>query len=125
MKDTNWNLRMMIKTSGFTQKDVADELGIDFSTLSVWLRTKHHNAQIKDALESLKRKENDEMRATKKDSNLKERVLVNLKELQALCGCGRCCAEEIAEKAEASVRIGRRHLFNVNKIQAYLDSIAQ
>ena len=42
-----------------------------------------------------------------------------------LTGVGRWTTEEIAKKAEASFKIGRRKLYNLGKMQQYLDSISE
>lgn len=52
-------------------------------------------------------------------------VLVDLKGLQMMLNCGRMTAQNIAKGAEASVIIGRRHLYNVQKIQNYLDNVSR
>lgn len=66
------------------------------------------------------------MRATKKDVGLKscEKIAVDTPELQLILGCGRRTAVEIGSLAEARVQIGKRLLWNVSKVQKYLDSIA-
>ena len=40
-------------------------------------------------------------------------------------GCGICTARKIGEAAKARIQIGRRVLWNVSKVQEYLDSIAE
>ena len=49
-----------------------------------------------------------------------EKILVDIKELRAILSCGRQTAERIAESAGASVKIGKRRLYNVKKIENYL-----
>lgn len=63
------------------------------------------------------------MRKTNYESDLNP-ILVNVQGLQDLCQCGRPTAIEIANNAKAVVRFGRRVLYNVNKIQEYIDSIS-
>lgn len=63
------------------------------------------------------------MRKTNYESDVKP-ILVNTKGLQDLCQCGRPTAIKIANNAKAVVRFGKRLLFNVNKIQEYIDSIS-
>jgi hypothetical protein len=53
-----------------------------------------------------------------------ERVLVDLRELQKMLSCGRTVSEKIAAAADASVKIGRRHLYNVDKIKRYVNECA-
>lgn len=51
-----------------------------------------------------------------------DKMAVDINGLQAMLSIGRNTAAEIGEKAGAVIRIGRRKLFNVKKIQAYIDS---
>lgn len=50
------------------------------------------------------------------------KITVDINGLQAMLSVGRNTANEIGEKAGAVIRIGRRKLYNVNKVQAYIDS---
>ena len=50
---------------------------------------------------------------------------LDTKGLQELLCCGRKTAERIGEQASAKILIGRRVLWNVPKIQRYLDQIAE
>lgn len=45
--------------------------------------------------------------------------------LQTMLGVGRKTAVEIATAAGARIQVGRRVLYNVNKVQAYLDEISE
>ena len=67
------------------------------------------------------------MRETNKDCNLKpnDKKLVDTTELQFLVCTGRKSAVEIGTAASARVRIGRRVLWNVEKVQKYLDTISE
>ena len=56
--------------------------------------------------------------------DLRDRYSVNTDELRVLVGCGRKSAVEIGIAAGAQIRIGRRVLWNVKKIEKYLDSIS-
>ena len=49
---------------------------------------------------------------------------VDIDGLMALLSCGVVTAKKIADCAEAKIVIGRRVLYNVDKIKQYLDSIA-
>jgi len=62
---------------------------------------------------------------TKTETNRKaeNRLAVNSEELQAMLGCGRMAAREIGEKAQAKVKVGRRTLWNVAKVQTYLNTV--
>lgn len=64
------------------------------------------------------------MRATKKSEMVMNQVAVTTENLQNILDCGRPTAVEIGTLAKARVEIGRRVLWNVSKVQKYLDSIA-
>lgn len=64
------------------------------------------------------------MRATKKSEMVINQVAVTTENLQNILDCGRPTAVEIGTLAKAKVEIGRRVLWNVSKVQKYLDSIA-
>lgn len=53
------------------------------------------------------------------------KISVDIKGLQSLCGVGRNTAAKIGEDAGAVIRIGRRKLYSVSKVQAYMDSLAR
>ncbi len=44
--------------------------------------------------------------------------------LSASLGCGRSTAVKIGELAGAKIKIGRRVLWNMSKVQKYLDSVS-
>lgn len=50
---------------------------------------------------------------------------IDTKELQEMLSCGRVTAVQIGNNANARIQIGRRVLWNVRKINAYLDSISE
>lgn len=64
------------------------------------------------------------MRATQKSKMVMNQVAVTTENLQNILDCGRPTAVEIGKLAKARVEIGRRVLWNVSKVQKYLDSIA-
>ena len=64
------------------------------------------------------------MRATQKSEMVMNQVAVTTENLQNILECGRPTAVEIGKLAKARVEIGRRVLWNVSKVQKYLDSIA-
>ena len=64
------------------------------------------------------------MRATKKSEMFMNQVAVTTENLQNILDCGRPTAVEIGTLAKARVEIGRRVLWNVSKVQKYLDTIA-
>ena len=51
-------------------------------------------------------------------------VLIDTKELQKVTSCGRDCAIKLGTAAGARVQLGRRVLWNMAKIRAYLDQIS-
>ena len=64
------------------------------------------------------------MRATQKSEMVMNQVAVTTENLQNILDCGRPTAVGIGKLAKARVEIGRRVLWNVSKVQKYLDSIA-
>ena len=61
------------------------------------------------------------MNATKQIGTLEDRKMVDTNGLQAMLSSGRKTAVEIGTAAQARVQVGRRVLWNVGKIQKYLD----
>lgn len=58
MKRANENIRKEIQTAGLTQWQVAEVIGINATTLTVWLRTPLNDSRlkrVKDALKSLQK----------------------------------------------------------------------
>ncbi len=66
------------------------------------------------------------MKATKKSDSIisKDRLAVTTDRLQNILDCGRPTAIEIGVSAKARIEVGRRVLWNVSKVQKYLDSIS-
>lgn len=57
---------------------------------------------------------------------MRQKRAVDLEGLQEILSCGRKVATEIGTAAGARIHIGsRRTLWNVDKIQKYLDSISE
>ena len=52
-------------------------------------------------------------------------MAVDTKELQELLGCGRYTACDIGTKAGAKMQLGKRVLWNVDKVKVYLDCISE
>ena len=52
-------------------------------------------------------------------------IAVDIEKLSAILSCGCATARKMGEQAEARIFIGRRVLYSVNKVQKYLDSIAE
>lgn len=57
-------------------------------------------------------------------SDYSSRLTITTEELQVLLGCGRKSAVDIGELAEAKIQLGRRVLWNVEKIKIYLNLIS-
>lgn len=53
------------------------------------------------------------------------KISVDIKGLQSLCGVGRNTAAKIGEDAGAVIRIGRRKLYNVQLVQEYMNTLAR
>lgn len=51
-------------------------------------------------------------------------ITIGLPELMARLNSGRSTAEKVAAAAGAKIKIGRRTLYHVRKIEAYLDQLA-
>lgn len=52
-------------------------------------------------------------------------IAVDIEKLSAILSCGQATARKIGEQAGARIFIGRRILYSVDKIQKYLDVIAE
>ena len=58
-------------------------------------------------------------------TDIKDRKAVDTKELEKMIGAGYRTAVQIGTEAGARIKVGRRVLWNVNKIQKYLDMISE
>lgn len=65
------------------------------------------------------------MRKTGTVDNVSECKTVDIIGLQQLLSVGKRTAAEIGTAAGARIQVGRRVLWNVGKIQKYLDSISE
>lgn len=67
------------------------------------------------------------MNKTSKNNNIPSfcKSSVDTKELQEMLSCGRVTALQIGNNAGARIQIGKRVLWNVRKINDYLDSISE
>ena len=72
-----------------------------------------------------KRKGAKSMNATRKLESTAEKRTVDTAGLQAMLSSGRKTAVEIGIAAGARIQVGRRVLWNVNKVQEYLDCISE
>ena len=52
-------------------------------------------------------------------------LTVDITALQGMLSVGKNTADDIGEKAGAVIRIGRRKLYNVKKVEAYLEQITE
>lgn len=52
-------------------------------------------------------------------------IAVNIDQLQNMLGVGKNTATKVGTEAKATIHIGKRKLYNVKKIQAYLDQMAE
>lgn len=64
------------------------------------------------------------MRQTK-ERKTENPLMVDIEGLAAMLSCGTATAKKIGELAGARVSVGRRVLYSVNRVQKYLDSIAE
>lgn len=64
------------------------------------------------------------MRATK-DTAPKAPIAVDADGLQEILSCGYATAVKIGTDAGARIKIGRRVIWNVKKIQEYLDRVSE
>ena len=53
------------------------------------------------------------------------RIAVNTDQLRAILSCGRATAEKIGEAAGAKIKIGKRTLWNAEKVRRYLSEISR
>lgn len=53
------------------------------------------------------------------------KITVDINGLQAMLSCGKGTAAKIGEESKAIIRIGKRTLYNVRKIEAYIDSLSE
>ena len=60
-----------------------------------------------------------------KTTNNTNCMAVDINKLQEMLGVGKNTADKIGKDAGAVIHVGRRKLFNVSKIQKYIDSITE
>lgn len=58
-------------------------------------------------------------------TNQEQRLTVDTNNLKEMLGCGRNTAIKIGIAAGAKVKFGRRTVWNVSKVQRYIDSITE
>lgn len=54
-----------------------------------------------------------------------DKIAIDVHELAERLSCGEYCARKIGEAAEARIEIGRRVLYSVDKITAFIEAEAQ
>lgn len=59
-----------------------------------------------------------------KKGNTDNSILLDMVSLQSVLNCGRYTCEKIAREAGARVQIGRRVLYDRQKIEHYLETLA-
>ena len=64
------------------------------------------------------------MNATRKIVK-RESISVNTEGLAETLGCGRVTAIKIGEAAQAKMKVGRRVLWNLDKIRGYLSEVSE
>ncbi len=53
------------------------------------------------------------------------KITVDINGLQAMLSVGKNTAADVGEKAGAVIRIGRRKLYNVRKIELYMEQLTE
>ena len=66
------------------------------------------------------------MRATSQSNTIPpdRKIAITTNELQAMLSCGRYSAVQIGDAAQARIQIGKRILWNVEKIKKYVGYIS-
>jgi hypothetical protein len=64
-------------------------------------------------------------KTTISSGRLESKKTVDTVGLQAMLSCGRKSAVDIGNAAGARIQVGRRVLWNVGKVQKYLDAISE
>ena len=65
--------------------------------------------------------EQEKMKATKR-TEVNNPITVDITSLQAMLGVGKTTADRIGREANAVIKVGKRKLFSVDKIRAYMES---
>lgn len=60
-----------------------------------------------------------------KQRETSRKLAVDIEGLAAMLSCGQATARKIGEDAGARILIGRRVLYSVNKVERYLDLMAE
>ena len=59
------------------------------------------------------------------DINIADKIAVTTAELQVILSCGKVTAIRVGTEAGARMQFGRRVLWNIEKIRAYLNSVSE
>lgn len=62
------------------------------------------------------------LKTTNRSTKDTEYITVSTDRLAEILDCGKATARTIGEKAEAKIKIGRRTLWNIEKIKNYLNN---
>lgn len=54
-----------------------------------------------------------------------QKLAVDTSELRAMLSCGRDTAVKVGTEAGARIQIGKRVLWNVDKVQSYIDKLSE
>lgn len=54
-----------------------------------------------------------------------QKIMVDIVELQAMLSTGRNTADQIGRAAGAVVRVGRRKLYRVDRVEAYINQLTE
>lgn len=61
----------------------------------------------------------------KTDLDAEKKILLDTLELQAVLSCGRASAVKIGTRANAKILVGRRVLWNREKVRSYLNGVVE
>ena len=59
----------------------------------------------------------------KRASDYENMITVDIVGLMTLLSCGRLTAKNVADQAGASIKIGKRRLYNVQKVREYISQV--
>lgn len=124
----NAEIREKVAQQGIKYWQIAKKMDIDACTLSKKLRTEMKEEDKNKMMQAIVEIMNERSSKTMYKTNAIEtdnKITVDINGLQAMLSIGKNTAAEIGEKAGAVIRIGRRKLYNVKKIQEYMDGLSQ
>lgn len=65
------------------------------------------------------------MRATAKNILLNNSICVSREVLPQILGCGQATADKLSREAGARIKVGKRILIKLDKLNAYLDTVSE